>query len=443
MTKSADKPVKATKATKATKAKGKVVKQPVAKLNPLADGSDYLQCLFKRKNLDDPFVQINEDNFTKPMPHIPTGSIMIDYLIGGRLNRYGVPSCPGMPRGKIVNLYGRESAGKTTLALMTAAQTCAAGGTVAYIDWEHAIVVDYAESLGVPVRDPNKFVLLQPMTLEEGLMSIFTYAAKGVDLIVIDSVGAGIPKAVIEQLIDEKGSSGRVGAIAQIWSTCLPQLRHHITKNGSCLLGISQLRKNINTTGYGGDGSVTQGGEAWKFYSDVRLSMVRIKSEKGKEYDHLSHSASEAVATGAEVRVRADKCKVSSSQGRDVSIYLRYGHGIDDLRSRIEFAFRHGLMRKDGSWIQWQRADGTILKSQGMAKFREMLETAEGAEDEIYEMTTAAIFGSSVEDITAQSEKESLEETAMKEVEALLAAANSAGVPVAQEEVSDEVVEED
>jgi len=417
-------PKKTVKTTKAP-AKKKVAKAAPKEKTALQAGSELLQKAFKSIKLPDPFVSINEDSFKKSIPHLPTGSIMVDYLIGGKLNRFGVPPCPGLPRGKVVNLYGRESAGKTTLALTISAQTIANGGSVVYIDWENAIINDYAKALGVPIEDEAHFKLSQPGTLEEGLMVIWALAKAGVELIVIDSVGAGVPKAVMEQSLDEKGKAGRVGAIAAMWSGFLPQLRNITARTGTCVLGISQLRSTISTMpSFGGDSQTTQGGQAWKFYSDVRLGMIRIASEKTEGYDAMKHKK-EKLSSGAKVRVRADKCKVSAAQGRDVEIYIKYGDGIDDLRSIIEYGAAHALIRKDGSWYNWERGNGEVLRDQGRDKFRELVLNTPGARDELYDLVVAKIYSS--EDALVDMDAETDEDMAMFEINNILEGKNADG----------------
>ena len=358
--------------------------QPAKKANPLAQTRALIHKAFPK---DESFVEIDEDSFMESRQHIPTGSIVVDYLIGGRLNRHGIRPCPGLPKKCIINLYGQESSGKTTLALTAAAMTCASGGTVGYIDWENAIDVAYAKNLGVPIDDPEQFALYQPESLEKGLAILWTMAKAGVDLIVIDSVGAGIPQASLEQTVAEKGEMGRIGLNAAKWSKLLPELKGTINVTGSCVIGISQLRKKIGMTGYGGDDSQAQGGEAWKFYSEVRMGLKRIAQEKGKEYNALTHKVEDAMV-GQTVRCKIDKCKVSASQGKTADYYIRFGEGIDDLRSIIEITVAHGVVKKAGAWLTFERPDGTIVKEGSMDKFKAKIKDVPGMWDELY---TAAI----------------------------------------------------
>lgn len=156
-------------------------------------------------------VNLTPDSYRLSLPHVATGLFVIDYLIGGEPNAQGVAPCPGLPRGKITQVWGAESSGKSTLAQTAAATVCANGGTCLYVDFENAIVPDYAATLGVPVDDPSRFQLVQPTSLEDGLKLIKIYTLAGVDLIIIDSVGAAVPSAVVERSIKDMDNPAQVG----------------------------------------------------------------------------------------------------------------------------------------------------------------------------------------------------------------------------------------
>jgi len=400
--------------------------------NALTDTTAVLVKAFALKKMSNPFVTLNDDDFLKPLPHIPTGSIMIDYLMGGKLNRYGVAPCPGFPKGKIVNLYGQESSGKTTLSLMVAASVIATGGTVVYIDWENAIVPSYAKSLGVPIEDKHHFMLCQPETLEQGAAIIYACAERGVDLIVIDSVGAGVPQAVLDQTIDEKGKQGRVGAMAQLWSNMLPQFRNKIMRSGSCIVGISQLRKSINTTGHGpAPAPAAQGGEAWKFYSDIRFGLRRLNMEKSKEWDAMAHSSKEEIATGAKIRAKADKCKVSAMQGREVDFYIKFGEGIDDLRSVVEYASKLGIVKKEGSWYSWECPNGEAVRVQGTEKFQAAVKDAPNGVAELRRVTLERLYAS---DAALVAEDDKTEDDDMLDLDSILSGGLKSVTAVLEEE---------
>lgn len=333
--------------------------------NALAAARAYLTKK-KGKLFTDIRVSLSEDNLKESLPHVPSGSDVVDFLIGGEKNSFGTSPCPGIPRGRVTQIWGHESAGKTTLALECAAAVCAAGGSVLYIDWENDIVPDYAQALGVPITDSDRFELLQPETLEDGIKYAATYAAAGVDLIVFDSVGAAMPRRLAQRDALEVAEQGKVGELQSVWSQELPNLKRVIAKTGTAVIGISQIRSNMNT----GPGVKTQpqGGNAWKFYSSVRLELRRVTNEKAKEHNALTHTIDERVVGGV-ILVTAIKCKMSRSQGRKEIFYIRWGEGIDNVRTILEIATAHGIIKKGGSWFTWQGPKGQV-KVQSKEKLR-------------------------------------------------------------------------
>lgn len=353
---------------------------------------------------DDPGMVVDPNSLKESRPHLTSGSVVLDYLIGGVPNRHGVPPCPGWPRGAISNIYGHESSGKTTVALEAAAQVCANGGIVCFIDWEHAISLDYAAALGVPVEDPDRFYLAQPNTLEAGIQVLTACADAGVDLIILDSVGAGVPKAIAAQSMEEKGSLGRVGLVAAVWSVVLPQMVAAIAKSGSHIMGLSQLRKNINTTGYG-ENTTHQGGEAWKYYSSIRVSFRRVQSLKTKDYDALTHKTIER-ATSSLTMATIKKTKISNSQQREASFHITFGEGIDNTRDLINIGSAHGIVNKAGSWLTFERGDGSIIKSQGIPAFRQEILTQAGAYEELAGKVLAVIRSGGATSVLAVSDEE-------------------------------------
>ncbi len=346
----------------------KAVKATGAKRSPLLQAKQLLVSALKS---DDWQANLDPKSAKQSLPHLPTGSLIINHLIGGKPNKHGVPPCPGIPKGRILNLYGHEGSGKTTIALTASATTIKNGGYVCYIDWEHEIVPDYALSLGVPIGNEERFMLCQPDTLEEGLAILWTMATGGVDLIVLDSVGAGVPKAYFEKSIQETGEQGRVGMNAAVWSSFLPKLKSRINKTNATVIGISQIRDAIKTGPGYGDSITVQGGKAWKFYSAVRMRLQKIQTEKSSDYSAVANKAKDQVI-GAKVRAKLDKCKVSAQQGNEEEFYIRWGEGIDDLRSIIEIAIAHRVASKNGSSMVWVDPDGNEHKRQGMEKFRAM-----------------------------------------------------------------------
>jgi len=312
---------------------------------------------------EDHVVPLSEDLLRQSTPHIPTGSIIADYAIGGKVNKYGIAPCPGIPRGRITQLYGQNSAGKTTLALTIAASVCAAGGTVAYLDWEHEVEPRYASTLGVPINDESRFLLMQPNTLEEGMKAMAVYISEGVDLIVLDSVGAGKPEVQVNREVSEIGDQTRVGLVAQKWSEYLPTVKGMISKSGTTILAISQLRKTISAM-TGGPDSAPQGGEAWKFYTSVRMSLRVMQKEKARQFDALTGKLEDKVV-GTIVVLKLDKCKVSDSVNNEFKFYLKSGYGIDNTRSVLDLAIAYKIVNKSGAWLQWGNSPKGEIKTQG------------------------------------------------------------------------------
>lgn len=326
-------------------------------------------------------VQLDVQQLRQSAPHFPSGSVIIDYLIGGKPNVHGIAPCPGIPRERIFNLYGNPGAGKTTLALTAAASICELGGTCCYIDWENEVEPRYAEILGVPVTDTDRFMLVQPTTLEDGIRYAAIMAKEGVDLIVLDSVGAGVPEAWFTN--DDTPGKGRIGLVASIWSQELPKLKSICSKTGTAIIGISQLRTNLNITGYGGPKDAAQGGKAWKFYSATRMMLSRIQGLKEKVHDPLTGKIEEQVI-GQRVKARLDKCKVSDAMNRTAVFVLRSGFGIDDDASIIEIALAHNIITRAGAWYSWIAPDGSEVRGQGMGKFRNQLDARAGSFNELW-----------------------------------------------------------
>lgn len=351
-----------------------LAKSPILKkgVSPLAAARAALTKVLK----EDHVVPLNEGQLRTSMPHHPTGAITMDFLIGGRPNHRGVPPCPGLPQGRIVNVYGTAGAGKTTFALTAAAAVTNAGGTCVYIDWENEVEPRYAEAIGVPVKDESRFLLMQPNTLEEGLKIMVQMASAGVDLIVVDSVGAGVPQDVFDRTIEDEGNQTRIGLVAGKWSQFLPKFKTLIRKSMTTVIGISQLRKKINAQGHGPDSDV-QGGEAWKYYSAVRIMLRVFGKEKGKVFNAITGKTEDTVV-GTIVLARLDKCKVSDSVHHEQRFYLRSGTGIDNARSVLDLAIVYKIIGKSGAWYEWENAPGGPIKAQGMEALGKQIAEREG-----------------------------------------------------------------
>ncbi len=264
------------------------------------------------------------DKEQEKIPSISTGSLGLDVALG----------VGGLPKGRIVEIYGPESSGKTTLTLQVIGEAQKKGGTCAFIDAEHALDPIYAEKLGVNVDD---LIVSQPDTGEQALEVADMLVRSGaVDVLVVDSVAALTPKAEIE---GEMGDH-HVGLQARLMSQALRKITGNI-KNANCLaIFINQIRMKIGVMF--GNPETTTGGNALKFYSSVRLDIRRIGSVKeGEEI------------TGSETRVKVVKNKVAPPF-KQTEFQILYGKGINLLGEVIDYGVKLGLVEKAGAWYSYQ-----------------------------------------------------------------------------------------
>lgn len=275
----------------------------------------------------------------KDIKVIPTGSIAIDLAIG----------IGGVPRGRVVEIYGPESCGKTTLSLQIIAEAQKAGGAAAFIDVEHALDPVYAKKLGVNLE---KLLVSQPDSAEQALEICETLVRSGaVDVVVLDSVAALSPRAEIE---GEMGDS-HMGLQARLMSQALRKLTAVISKTKTCAIFINQIREKIGVMF--GSPETTPGGRALKFYSSVRIDMRRIESIKNGT-DNI----------GNRVRVKIVKNKVAPPF-REAEVEIFFGEGISKESSLIEAAVNFGVLEKSGSWFNY----GAERVGQGKDNVRDYL----------------------------------------------------------------------
>ena len=254
---------------------------------------------------------------------VPTGSLTLDIALG----------CGGLPRGRIVEIYGPESSGKTTLTLEVIAQAQKLGGVAAFIDAEHALDPGYAEKIGVNL---DELLVSQPDTGEQALeIADMLVRSGGVDIVVVDSVAALTPKAEIE---GEMGDS-HVGLQARLMSQALRKLTANIKRSNTLVIFINQIRMKIGVMF--GSPETTTGGNALKFYASVRLDIRRIGAIKNGDE-----------VVGNETRVKVVKNKVAPPF-RNAEFEIIYGEGVSREGELVDLGVTHELVQKSGSWYSY------------------------------------------------------------------------------------------
>ncbi|MBZ2199209.1 recombinase RecA [Occultella gossypii] len=264
------------------------------------------------------------DDTRPPVAVIPTGSIALDVALG----------IGGLPRGRVVEIYGPESSGKTTVALHAVANAQKAGGIAAFIDAEHALDPEYAKRLGV---DTDALLVSQPDTGEQALEIMDMLIRSGaLDIVVIDSVAALVPKAEIE---GEMGDS-HVGLQARLMSQALRKITGALNSSGTTAIFINQLREKIGV--FFGSPETTTGGKALKFYASVRIDVRRIETLK---------EGTDAVANRTRAKVVKNKMAPPFKQAE---FDIVYGVGISREGSLIDLGVEHGIVRKSGAWYTYE-----------------------------------------------------------------------------------------
>jgi recombination protein RecA len=298
-------------------------------------------------------MRMNEEAKVK-VASIPTGALSLDLALG----------IGGLPRGRVVEVFGPESSGKTTVALHAIAEAQRSGGIAAFIDAEHALDPNYAQALGVDVEE---LLVSQPDTGEQALeIADMLIRSGAVDVIVIDSVAALTPRAEIE---GEMGDS-HVGLQARLMSQALRKLAGTLNKSRTCAIFINQIREKVGVMF--GSPETTSGGRALKFYSSVRLDVRRIESLKdGTDF------------VGNRVRVKVVKNKVAAPF-KQAEFDILFGEGISKEGTILDVGVDQGIVKKAGAWYTY---DGEQL-GQGRENARKFLKEHEDVASAIYKKVT-------------------------------------------------------
>ncbi len=303
-------------------------------------------------------MRLGESQSRVDVDVIPTGSLALDSALG----------IGGFPRGRVIEIYGPEAGGKTTLALTAVAQAQRAGGTAIFVDAEHAFDPKYASAIGVNLND---LLISQPDTGEQALeiAEILTRSG-GVDIIVIDSVAALVPKA---EIAGEMGEM-QVGLIARLMSQALRKLTSVISKSKTCAVFINQIRMKIGVL-YGSP-ETTPGGLALKFHSSVRVDIRRIATIKKGE-----------AIVGSRTKVKVVKNKMAPPF-REAEFDIIYGEGISRYGELVDLGVDHGFIEKSGTWF----SHGEERIGQGRDAAIEFLKTNKDVANKLEEKLRAKLF---------------------------------------------------
>lgn len=329
------------------------------------------------------------DDSRPPVAVIPTGSTALDVALG----------IGGLPRGRIIEIYGPESSGKTTVALHAVASAQKAGGNAAFIDAEHALDPVYAKALGV---DTDNLLVSQPDTGEQALeIADMLIRSGGLDIIVIDSVAALVPKAEIE---GEMGDS-HVGLQARLMSQALRKITGALSATGTTAIFINQLREKIGV--FFGSPETTTGGKALKFYASVRIDVRRIQTLKDGDQP-----------VGNRTRAKVVKNKMAPPF-KQAEFDILYGRGISREGGLLDLGVENGIVRKSGAWFTY----GTDQLGQGKENARAFLADNPALADEIEQKILAAL---GIGEAGRKAQEEAAAAAAAAEADAAAAAAEAA-----------------
>ena len=345
----------------------------------------------RAKKLDTVFSQIEKQfgegslmklgsDQVRKVPSISTGALSIDLALG----------IGGVPKGRVIEIYGPESSGKTTLSLHIAAEAQKAGGVAAFIDAEHALDPIYASALGV---DVDELLVSQPDTGEQALeIANMLIDSEGVDVVVIDSVAALVPQAEID---GEMGQS-HVGLQARLMSQALRKLTSSINKTQTTVIFINQIREKIGVMW--GSPETTSGGRALKFYASVRIDIRRIETLKiGAEM------------IGNRVRAKIVKNKVAPPF-KEAQFDIMFGQGISREGSLLDVGVDHGIVRKAGAWFTYDEIQLGQGKENSKRFLRENADVALQLETDVYKAVGMIESDDATEEVTVEDSEDATPE---------------------------------
>jgi recombination protein RecA len=369
-----------------------MAKSATAKIHP--NIAKFMATLEKRSGLNIKDVLVTP---SLKMDHINTGSTVLNLLIGGSRMPDGSFLCPGWPKGKIVEIYGRESSGKSTIALMAAGQAIAANGgtgSVLYVDLEHAVVDAYALKLGVDFRPielggNGNAIRVQPHTFEETEVLVNGAALHGIDLIVVDSVAGLVSRREIQRNVANEKEKQGMAEIPRLMSNWMPKLQAIIAKTGTCVIFTNQTRDKIGAMGYTEEAlKSTTGGNALKFWASLRLMLKPKQSAKAKVWNPIIKEHEE-VPVATDIEVKNIKNKIDARQGHTGLITIRYGVGIDELRTMMNVAEAYDIVKhtknakKQDVYTYKCSKNGKVIEAIGIEKFRVALTRDDDAFEEM------------------------------------------------------------
>lgn len=335
-------------------------------------------------------------------PVVSSGSLGLDLALG----------IGGFPRGRIIEIYGPESSGKTTLALHAVAEAQKAGGIAAYVDAEHALDVNYARKLGVRTDD---LLISQPDTGEQALeIADMLVRSGGVDVLVIDSVAALVPRAEIE---GEMGDS-HMGLQARLMSQALRKLTGTINRSGTLVIFINQIRMKIGVMF--GNPETTTGGNALKFYASVRLDIRRIQAIKDGE-----------AVVGNRTRVKVVKNKMAPPF-KEVEFDILYGEGISKEGDLLDIAVLHNLVEKSGTWFAYKDERMGQGREKAIGWLKERPEVMKVLRKDVLEKAGVGLKKTTAAELAAQQDSKAKD--ALKAGSAVPAGATAAGAVTSTKE---------